>query len=186
MELLRGQVLCLVGEIGVGPRARHDERRPDSAELACEWFRYQRLVAGTAICARFAAAEHDLVVRVGTAGDVEGVDEIVAGQVSTDIAAAVDEAKEAGVDETLILKWTNMADLMRVKGVGEEYSELLEAAGVDTVKELRKRKPENLHQAMSDANARRKKNKLVRQLPGLAQVEKWVAHAKELPPMMSY
>ena len=96
-----------------------------------------------------------------------------------------DFAKESGVDETLILKWTNMADLMRVKGVGEEYSELLEVAGVDTVKELRKRKPANLHEAMSAANAKRKK-KLVRQLPGVAQVEKWVAHAKELPPVMTY
>lgn len=96
-----------------------------------------------------------------------------------------DLAAEAGIDETLILKWTNMADLMRVKGVGEEYSELLEVAGVDTIKELRKRKPENLYKAMKDANDARK-NKLVRQLPGLAQVEKWVAHAKELPPMMTY
>jgi predicted flap endonuclease-1-like 5' DNA nuclease len=96
-----------------------------------------------------------------------------------------DLSVESGVDETLILKWTNMADLMRVKGVGEEYSELLEIAGVDTVKELRKRKADNLHKAMSDANAKRKK-KLVRQLPGLAQVEKWIAHAKELPPMVSY
>ena len=94
-------------------------------------------------------------------------------------------AAESGVDETLILKWTNMADLMRVKGVGEEYSELLEVAGVDTIKELRKRKPVNLHKAMAEANGARKK-KLVRQLPGLAQVEKWVAHAKELPPMMTY
>ncbi len=96
-----------------------------------------------------------------------------------------DLASESGIDETLILKWTNMADLMRVKGVAKEYSELLEVAGVDTVKELRKRKPENLHKAMSEANASRKK-KLVRQVPGLAQVEKWVASAKELDPMMTY
>ncbi|MGI9378493.1 MAG: DUF4332 domain-containing protein [Methyloligellaceae bacterium] len=96
-----------------------------------------------------------------------------------------DLAKQTGIEEKLILKWTNMADLLRVKGVGEEYSELLEVAGVDTVKELRKRKPENLHQAMTEANAKRKK-KLVRQLPGLAQVEKWVKHAKELKPTMTY
>lgn len=96
-----------------------------------------------------------------------------------------DLAKQTGIEEKLILKWTNMADLLRVKGVGEEYSELLEVAGVDTVKELRKRKPENLHQAMAEANAKRKK-KLVRQLPGLAQVEKWVKHAKQLKPTMTY
>ena len=94
-------------------------------------------------------------------------------------------AKEAGIDETLILKWTNMADLMRVKGIAKEYSELLEVAGVDTVKELRKRKPENLHKAMAEANANRKK-KLVRQIPGVSQVEKWVASAKELDPVMTY
>lgn len=93
--------------------------------------------------------------------------------------------KESGIDHKLILKWTNMCDLMRVKGVGEEYSELLEAAGVDTVKELRTRRPDNLHKAMREANDKRK-NRLVRQLPGLVQVEKWVAHAKELPPMMTY
>ncbi len=92
-------------------------------------------------------------------------------------------AKESDLDEKQILKWTNMADLMRVRGVGEEYSELLEAAGVDTVKELKKRKPENLRNAMMEANGKRK---LVRQLPGVAQVEKWVAHAKELPAVMQY
>lgn len=94
-----------------------------------------------------------------------------------------DLASEAGVDEKLILKWANMADLMRIRGVGEEYSELLEAAGVDTVKELRNRKPENLHKAIVEANGKRK---LVRQLPGAVQVEKWVAHAKKLKPMISY
>lgn len=94
-------------------------------------------------------------------------------------------AGETGIDETLILKWCNMCDLMRVKGIAEEYSELLEVAGVDTVKELRKRKPENLQQAMAEANASRKK-KLVRQVPGVKQVENWVNHAKELDPMMKY
>ncbi len=92
-------------------------------------------------------------------------------------------AEETGLDEKLILKWTNMADLMRVRGVGEEYSELLEAAGVDTVKELRNRKPENLHKKMVEVNG---KKKLVRQLPGPKQVERWVAHAKELKPVMTY
>lgn len=92
-------------------------------------------------------------------------------------------ATTTGVDETLILKWANMSDLMRIKGVGEEFSELLEIAGVDTVKELAKRRPDNLRQAMVDANTKRK---LVRQLPSLAQLESWVKQAKEMPPMMSY
>lgn len=92
-------------------------------------------------------------------------------------------AAATGIDESRILKWANMADLMRIKGVGEEYSELLEAAGVDTVKELRTRKPENLHAAMVEANA---KKKLVRQLPGAAAVARWVAQAKDLKPIMTY
>ena len=92
-------------------------------------------------------------------------------------------AAATGITETLVLKWTNMADLMRIKGVGEEYSELLEKAGVDTVKELKMRVPANLHKAMTEAN---EKHKLVRQLPGLKQVESWVAQAKTMPPAMEY
>nr|WP_319516457.1 DUF4332 domain-containing protein [uncultured Cohaesibacter sp.] len=91
--------------------------------------------------------------------------------------------EETGIDHARILKWTNMADLMRIKGVGEEYSELLEAAGVDTVKELRNRNAVNLTAAMKDANVEKK---LVRQVPALANVERWVAEAKQLPPMMTY
>lgn len=92
-------------------------------------------------------------------------------------------AKESGCTEAQILKWTNMADLMRIRGVGEEYSELLEAAGIGTVNELSKRKPENLHRAMSETNVRRK---LVRQLPSVVQLENWVAQAKTLQPLLAY
>jgi predicted flap endonuclease-1-like 5' DNA nuclease len=92
-------------------------------------------------------------------------------------------AAATGITESLILKWTNMCDLMRIKGVARQMSELLEKAGVDTVKELKMRVPANLHKAMTDANA---KSKLVRQLPGLKQVESWVAQAKSMPPTMEY
>ncbi len=92
-------------------------------------------------------------------------------------------ATATGLDETQILKWTNMCDLMRINGVGEEFSELLEAAGVDTVKELAQRKAENLHKAILEANEKRK---LVRQLPSLKQCESWVAQAKSLNPIMTY
>lgn len=92
-------------------------------------------------------------------------------------------AEKTGIDEAKIRDWCNMADLMRIKGVGEEYSELLEKAGVDTVKELRNRKADNLHAKMAEVNAAKK---LVRQLPSLKQVEAWVAQAKELPPTMTY
>jgi hypothetical protein len=72
---------------------------------------------------------------------------------------------------------------MRVKGVGEEYSDLLEAAGVDTVKELRNRNAVNLLSKMVDVNQAKR---LVRRLPTQSMVDRWVAHAKELPPVVKY
>ena len=90
---------------------------------------------------------------------------------------------ETGIEGGRILKWANMADLMRISGIGEEYSELLEAAGVDTVKELKRRNAANLAARMNEVNAEKS---LVRQVPGESQVTKWVAQAKELPPMMTY
>jgi predicted flap endonuclease-1-like 5' DNA nuclease len=92
-------------------------------------------------------------------------------------------ASETGIDEDRILKWANLADLMRIKGVGEEFSELLEAAGVDTVKELKGRKAENLHARMVEVNAARK---LVRQLPSARTVASWIDQAKALPPVLTY
>ena len=92
-------------------------------------------------------------------------------------------AKSTGLDESTILKWVNMADLYRVNGVGSEYSELLEKAGVDTVKELATRKPENLHSKMVEVNA---SSSLVRQLPGLNKVKTWVTNAKKLDPKVTY
>ena len=82
-----------------------------------------------------------------------------------------------------ILEWVNRADLMRIKGVGEEYSDLLEAAGVDTVVELANRKFENLHPKLVETN---KEKKLVRQLPSLKQVQSWVENAKKLPRKVEY
>jgi predicted flap endonuclease-1-like 5' DNA nuclease len=92
-------------------------------------------------------------------------------------------AEKTGFSNHQILEWTNRADLMRVRGVGEEYSDLLEAAGVDTVKELRNRNPENLLAKMEEVNAAKK---LVRRTPALSVVKRWIAHAKELPPVMTY
>lgn len=88
-----------------------------------------------------------------------------------------------GIAEKLILEWVNRADLMRVRGVGEEYSDLLEEAGVDTIKELRRRNPGNLLTAMGDINTSRN---LVRRLPTAAMVERWVAHAAELEPIVQH
>lgn len=94
-----------------------------------------------------------------------------------------DLAKACDISPKLVLGWVNRADLFRVKGIGEEYSDLLEAAGVDSVVELSKRKPDNLHAKMMEVNA---KKKLVRRNCGLGMVEKWVAHAKELPRAVSH
>jgi predicted flap endonuclease-1-like 5' DNA nuclease len=92
-------------------------------------------------------------------------------------------AELTGFDEKKILCWANMADKMRVKGVGEEYAELLHAAGVDTVKDLKYRNPGNLAKAMAAANARRK---LVRVLPSEKAVVRWIEHAKKLPLKITY
>ena len=92
-------------------------------------------------------------------------------------------AEALDVSEKLVLNWANRADLFRIKGIGEEYSDLLEAAGVDTVPELAQRNPENLHQKLLEVNAAKR---LVRRPPSLKQVESWVAQAKELPRVLSY
>lgn len=92
-------------------------------------------------------------------------------------------ADTTDISEKLILEWVNRADLMRIKGVGEEYSDLLEAAGVDTVKELRRRNSANLLSAMVNVND---KKKLVRRLPTESMVDRWVNNAKELDPLVSY
>lgn len=92
-------------------------------------------------------------------------------------------SKESGIGETLILEWVNLADLFRIKGVGEELSDLLEETGVDTVVELAKRKPDNLYKALKDVNEAKK---LARRIPSLKQVEDWVKQAKELPRIVKY
>lgn len=76
-----------------------------------------------------------------------------------------------------------MADLYRVKGIGSEYSELLEKAGVDTIKELRNRTSDNLYAKIVEVN---KNKKLVRQIPGLKKVKSWIESARKLPPMVTY
>ena len=93
-------------------------------------------------------------------------------------------AEKTGISGKLILKWINRADLARVKGIGEQYADLLELAGVDTVPELAQRKPENLHQKLVELAAERKN--LVRRVPSASEVGKWVALAKELPRAVSY
>lgn len=92
-------------------------------------------------------------------------------------------SEKVGVSESQLLKWANLADLMRVSGVGEEYSELLEAAGVDTVKELRNRNAENLAAKMKEVNEAKK---LTRATPSVTEVQKWVEHAAKLNPLITH
>lgn len=94
-----------------------------------------------------------------------------------------DVVAQTGFSAAQLLKWANMADLMRISGVGEEYSELLEATGVDTVKELATHNAENLAAKMKEVNEARK---LTRALPAASQVEKWVDQAKSIEPAISH
>jgi predicted flap endonuclease-1-like 5' DNA nuclease len=128
---------------------------------------------------------------------VEGIGPVYAGMLREKGIGTVEALLEAGatpegrwrLEETtgighaLILEWVNLADLMRIKGIGEEYSDLLEEAGVDTVKELRNRVPEHLYQALVRVNEAKK---LVRRLPTLKMVTDWVEQAKRLPPKVTY
>jgi predicted flap endonuclease-1-like 5' DNA nuclease len=92
-------------------------------------------------------------------------------------------AAKSGVSDALILEWVNHVDLFRIKGVGSEYADLLEAAGVDTVIELAQRNPEQLHVKLLTVNQAKK---LVRRPPGFNQVRSWIQQAKKLPRKVSY
>jgi len=92
-------------------------------------------------------------------------------------------AEQTGVSESQLLKWANMADLFRVKGVGGEYAELLECAGVDTVKELATRNAANLTAKMAEVNEQKK---LTRRVPSEKEVTKWVEQAGDLPATITH
>lgn len=103
-------------------------------------------------------------------------------------AAATPDGREelegiTGIGGELILDWVNRADLMRIDGIGEEYSDLLEWAGVDTVVELARRNAGNLHQKLLEVNAEKD---LVRRAPSAGMVERWVQQAKGLPRAVEY
>jgi len=92
-------------------------------------------------------------------------------------------SRKSGIDKTYILEWVNHADLYRIKGVAEEYSDLLEEAGVDTVVELAQRRADNLYAKIIEVN---NKKKLVRRVPSLSEVTRWVDQAKRLPRAVHY
>lgn len=92
-------------------------------------------------------------------------------------------AELSGIDEHKVLTFVNMADLFRINGVASQFAELLKATGVDTVKELRNRNAENLHQALTVTNDEKK---LTRVVPALSQIEKFIEEAKALKPLVTY
>lgn len=129
--------------------------------------------------------------------EIEGIGPVLgekmrsAGIASTDKLLAASTTKQqrqqladaTGISEKQVLKFANMADLFRITGVGQEFAELLEAAGVDTVPELAQRNAENLTAKMEEVNAAKS---LTRRTPALKEVEKWVAEAKTLPRALEY
>jgi len=92
-------------------------------------------------------------------------------------------SESTGISESQILEFVNMADLMRISGIGPEFAELLEAAGVDTIKELRNRNAENLHQKLEEVN---KVKKLTRRVPSLGMVKDFIKKANEITPAVTY
>ena len=91
--------------------------------------------------------------------------------------------KATGIRYKLILEWVNLADLFRIKGVAEEYSDLLEEAGVDTVAELARRRADNLYEKILEVDQAKK---LVRRPPSLSMVKDWISRAKKLPRVVGY
>jgi len=129
--------------------------------------------------------------------DVEGIGKTYAGKLSKFGIRSVENllkqgatpkgrkeiAAATGIGDALILEWVNHVDLYRIKGVGSEYSDLLEAAGVDTIPELAQRKAANLIQKFVEVNTAKK---LVRKLPVEKQVADWIEQAKKLPRVITY
>lgn len=129
--------------------------------------------------------------------EIEGIGEVYAAKLEAAGVASVEKLLETGatkkgreslcekcgVSETLILKWVNRADLARIKGIGSEFADLLEAAGVDSVPELANRVPDNLAAKLAEVNDAKK---LTRRVPTSDQVADWVEQAKNLPRVVSH
>ena len=127
---------------------------------------------------------------------IEGIGEVYSGQLSEAGISTTEDLlekaaspegrqeveEETGISGKLILRWANMADLFRIKGVSEEYADLLEAAGVDTVPELAQRNPENLYQTLMQTNEEKQLTRGTIGEPG----SNWVSEAKELPRVLTY
>lgn len=125
-------------------------------------------------------------------GDIEGVGKVHDRRLATiGIRTTARLLREAGtragrrsvatrceVPESVVLGWVNRADLFRIRGIARQYSDLLEASGVDTVKELATRRADHLVAALAEVNAQRR---LVRRVPTETMVTRWIANARDLP-----
>ena len=112
---------------------------------------------------------------------IKSIEALLAAGTTPKARAALTE--KTGISHDLILRWVNMADLFRIRGIGEEYSDLLEAAGVDTIPELAQRNAANLYAKMVESNTQERK---VRRLPTESQVQDWVSQAKALDRIVTY
>ncbi|MDX9758329.1 MAG: DUF4332 domain-containing protein [Bacteroidota bacterium] len=115
------------------------------------------------------------------AAGVADTDSLLSGARTAQLRKAL--AAQTGLPEAKILKFANMADLYRISGIGSEFSELLEAAGVDTVPELAQRNAANLAQKMAEVNEAKK---LTRRVPTEKEISAWIEQAKSLPRMLEY
>ena len=129
--------------------------------------------------------------------DIEGIGPVVGGKLEKAGIVTVESllesgatrsgraniAKESGISESQVLEFVNMADLMRIKGVGAEFAEHLKAAGVDTIKELRTRNAENLQQKLEETNAAKS---LTRKVPSLDMDKDFIAKAGSTDPSVTY
>lgn len=115
------------------------------------------------------------------AAGIKTVDDLL--KAGADKKARGSLSEKTGISEIRILKCVNMADLFRINGVAGQYAELLECAGVDTVKELKNRNAENLAAKMAEVNADKR---VVRRTPSVTVVQDWISQAQKLPPKVSY
>ncbi|NNF42514.1 MAG: DUF4332 domain-containing protein [Phycisphaerales bacterium] len=122
-----------------------------------------------------ASAEKLAAADIGTTDDLLSLCSDAKGRKAT--------AEKAGVSESQLLKWANMADLMRVSGIGGEYAELLKASGVDTIKELRTRNAENLAEKAKQINEAKS---LTRVVPSASVISGWISKAKEMEPKITH
>ncbi len=132
-----------------------------------------------------------------TVSDIEGIGEVQAKKLAEAGIKSVEAllehgasasqrkalSEQTGISETMLLEWVNRADLYRIKGIGSEFSDLLEAAGVDSVPELAQRNPENLYTTLIKTN---EEKQLVRTMPTVSQVEDFIAQAKLLDKVVTH